>query len=91
MDYIKSRNINVNTVILKYKPEPKYKSFKITIFKKDLDNILSNDFCPEGVMCKIWRNYDNKKSKSLFCRNNIEILILVIFCFVLLVFIYTLL
>ena len=65
MGYIKSKNINVNSVILKSKPESKYKSFKITVFKRDLNYLLNNDFWPEGVMCKIWRDYDNKKSKSL--------------------------
>ena len=64
-DHLKSRNIAVNAVQLKSKPESRYKSFKVTVFKKDLNKLLDSDFWPEGVMCRIWKDYVDKKSKSI--------------------------
>ena len=32
----------------------------ITINKSDFNIVLTEDFWPEGILCKIWREYNNE-------------------------------
>ena len=38
----------------------KFKSFKVTISKSDLPNVMENKFWPKGVLCSVWKERNQK-------------------------------
>ena len=54
-DYMKNKSIESNKVEMISHPKAKFKSFKITVSKDSLSFILSDNFLPNDIKCKIWR------------------------------------
>ena len=70
--HIEAKNIGVKHVIKKSNINAKYKSYKVTIKKSDLNSVLNRHFWPEGVLCKVWKEYNhkNKINSVSFVRKN---------------------
>ena len=63
-DFLNSKKIIFNKIERKSHPDSKYKSFKISMFKDQINTVLSNNFWPRGVLCKIWKEPDNRLSSD---------------------------
>ena len=46
-----------------------FKSFKVTLYKDDLSELLNDSFWPVGVSCRIWKDRKNINYSS---KNKIE-------------------
>ena len=52
--YLKDKSIDVYRVELKSHTDSKFKSFKITLSKNDVNNVLNESFWPHGIRCNKW-------------------------------------
>ena len=63
-DYMKNKSIESNKVEMISHPKAKFKSFKITVSKDSLSFILSDNFWPNGIKCKIWRDKNDSVNET---------------------------
>ena len=56
VDLLRSKNILVHA--RKSHNQAKYLSFKITLPKQHLNDVLSHSFWPLGIHCKVWKECD---------------------------------
>ena len=72
--YLRSMNVWCNKIELVSHKNSKYKSFKISIPKQNLQDVLSDEFWSPGIYCKIWKeskrdnvnNVDNYKTNQYY-------------------------
>ena len=62
-EHIEDNNVKVRNIEIKSVDEARFKSFKITVSVKDVEKMLHDDFWPEGVMIRRWRNPKNQTKK----------------------------
>ena len=55
-DFIVQRQIKVYDIEKVSHDNAKFNSFKISISKNDVSNVLNDSFWPAGVQCQIWRS-----------------------------------
>ena len=54
--FLNDRYIRAGTIRRTSHIESKFKSFSIVILRDDLNKVLINNFWPEGVKCRLWRD-----------------------------------
>ena len=59
------KNIDVKEVTVKSNRDARFKSFRVTINRKDLKLVLNKAFWPYGVGCKVWKDFDRKTFKTI--------------------------
>ena len=64
--YIENKNIEVLDIVKVSHSNAKLKSFKISILENNLGTVLNNNFWPNGVTCRLWKN----KEQKLFINSN---------------------
>ena len=71
-DFLKSKNINVQKVERTSHIEAKFKSFKVSLYKDEVDKIINSIIWPKGIIVRIWKSksFDNddrinKKSNNI--------------------------
>ena len=62
--YLNDRNVKVHNVLRTSNINAKFKSFKISILKEDVNRVKSYNFWPEGIYCKYWREQKVGKNDS---------------------------
>ena len=75
-EYLKDNNILIDDINMVSHENSKFKSFRISICKYDLNRVRERDFWPNGIKCNLWndKNIRNRQfynsryndSKSLF-------------------------
>ena len=68
--YLNKRNIRVQKVTKTSHLESKFKSFKISILRTDKNYVMKDNFWPEGVRCRPWKERNNSLYKSGTCSNS---------------------
>ena len=63
--YLKAKNINVGFILKKSHEKAKYKSFKITVYKSDINKLLDENFWPNRVKCRLWKELKNNRVDSV--------------------------
>ena len=58
VDLLHSKNILVHDIVRKSHNQAKYLSFKITLPKQHLNEVLSHSFWHLGIHCKVWKECD---------------------------------
>ena len=53
-NFLSKNGVTVSDIEKTSHPMSKFSSFKITIYKPDLDKVFDENFWPDGVYCKIW-------------------------------------
>ena len=64
VDYMKYNHIDVRKVETVSHANSKFMSFKVTVFKSNLHEILSNNFWPQGIVCRLWKDNLSKLTNS---------------------------
>ena len=57
IDYLKSKSIKVLNIDCISHHKSKFKSFKVSIYKNDIEQVLNENFWPTGIHCKLWREF----------------------------------
>ena len=65
VSYLKSYNVDCYNIERSSHSDAKFKSFKVTICKSDLDTIMNKSFWPFGVRCKIWKNRESRNARTV--------------------------
>ena len=62
---LEDKGVDVDEVTVKSNNDARYRSFKVKIKRNDLKLVLDRNFWPQGVGCKIWKDFDKKTHKSI--------------------------
>ncbi len=54
--YLNDENVNVDNIETVSHPESLTKSFKVDIKYHDKSKVVSEDFWPQGIGCRLWRS-----------------------------------
>ena len=69
-DFLRSENINVQRVERMSHIDAKFKSFKVSVFKNEVNKLLNNIEWPNGIVVRIWKNMSLDNDNSFNNKSN---------------------
>ena len=62
-NYLRRCGVKPLSVVVASKPNAKYSSYKVSVYKTNVDAVLQDNFWPAGIKCRLWRELKGTRGR----------------------------